>query len=216
MHVGFYIYIYIHLFPLCILLPEHIRKVFPQKRKDQKSWNRRWVKERRRQSPSWWWSLICIAKAVGRKSNASWNITKVIYINHLSLILSAIDHLYIKDWTLWKTLINADSLILLSGVEDVTIDYKADELTVIGNVDPAAVRDKVADKIKRKVEIVSTLAPKKEEGEKKATTPPPPSPALPKEVMFKFHTFSPHLLLWSVWRVCTFITLKNKLVRCYF
>lgn len=80
----------------------------------------------------------------------------------------------------------------------MTIDYKADELTVIGNVDPAAVRDKVADKIKRKVEIVSTLAPKKEEGEKKATTPPPPSPALPKEVMFKFHTFSPHLLLWSV------------------
>lgn len=71
----------------------------------------------------------------------------------------------------------------------MTIDYKADKLTVIGNVDPAAVRDKVADRIKRKVEIVS-----KEEGEKKATPPPPPSPALPKEVMFKFHTFSPHLL----------------------
>ncbi|KAJ0244008.1 hypothetical protein HA466_0199750 [Hirschfeldia incana] len=51
------------------------------------------------------------------------------------------------------------------GVEDVQIDYKADRLTVIGNVDPAAVRDKVADKIKRTVEIVS---PKKE-------TPPPPS-----------------------------------------
>ncbi|KAG2262445.1 hypothetical protein Bca52824_069524 [Brassica carinata] len=53
------------------------------------------------------------------------------------------------------------------GVEDVTIDYKADELTVIGNVDPAAVRDKVADKIKRTVEIVSAVAPKKE-------SPPPP------------------------------------------
>ncbi|KAF2538514.1 hypothetical protein F2Q70_00006793 [Brassica cretica] len=68
------------------------------------------------------------------------------------------------------------------GVEDVTIDYKADELTVIGNVDPAAVRDKVADKIKRKVEIVSTLAPKK------ATPPPPPSPALPKESTVVFKT----------------------------
>ncbi|KAH0908010.1 hypothetical protein HID58_039837, partial [Brassica napus] len=73
------------------------------------------------------------------------------------------------------------------GVEDVEIDYKADELTVIGNVDPAAVRDKVADRIKRKVEILSTLAPKKEEAEKKAT-PPPPSPALPKESTVVFKT----------------------------
>ncbi|CAH8385613.1 unnamed protein product [Eruca vesicaria subsp. sativa] len=53
------------------------------------------------------------------------------------------------------------------GVEDVKIDYKADKLTVIGNVDPTAVRDKVAERIKRKVEIVSTVAPKKEA--------PPPS-----------------------------------------
>ncbi|CAH2074340.1 unnamed protein product [Thlaspi arvense] len=48
------------------------------------------------------------------------------------------------------------------GVEDVNIDYKANKLTVIGNVDPAAVRDKVADRIKRKVELVSTAPPKKE------------------------------------------------------
>ncbi|KAF8088575.1 hypothetical protein N665_0536s0024 [Sinapis alba] len=80
------------------------------------------------------------------------------------------------------------------GVEDVEIDYKADKLTVIGNIDPAAVRDKVADKIKRKVEIVSAVAPtkkeapppptgvekkaadekKKDEGEKKAHPPPAP------------------------------------------
>ncbi|CAN7037262.1 hypothetical protein IGI04_004337 [Brassica rapa subsp. trilocularis] len=53
------------------------------------------------------------------------------------------------------------------GVEDVNIDYKADKLTVVGNVDPSAVRDKVAERMKRKVEIVSTVAPKKEA--------PPPS-----------------------------------------
>ena len=47
------------------------------------------------------------------------------------------------------------------------IDYKADKLTVVGNVDPTAVRDKVAERMKRKVEIVSTVAPKKEA--------PPPS-----------------------------------------
>ncbi|CAH8313087.1 unnamed protein product [Eruca vesicaria subsp. sativa] len=51
------------------------------------------------------------------------------------------------------------------GVEDVQIDYKDNKMTVVGNVDAAAVRDKVAERIKRKVEIVS---PKKE-------TPPPPS-----------------------------------------
>jgi copper chaperone CopZ len=53
------------------------------------------------------------------------------------------------------------------GVEDVNIDYAANKLTVIGNVDPAAVRDKVAERIKRKVELVSTVAPKK--------VAPPPS-----------------------------------------
>lgn len=50
----------------------------------------------------------------------------------------------------------------------MNIDYNENKLTVIGNVDPVAVRDKVAERIKRKVEIVSTVAPKKE-------APPPPS-----------------------------------------
>ncbi|KAL0708922.1 hypothetical protein Bca4012_015900 [Brassica carinata] len=53
------------------------------------------------------------------------------------------------------------------GVEDVKIDYKDNKMTVVGNVDAEAVRDKVAERIKRKVEIVS---PKKE-----APPPPPPS-----------------------------------------
>ncbi|CAG7878777.1 unnamed protein product [Brassica rapa] len=52
------------------------------------------------------------------------------------------------------------------GVEDVKIDYKDNKMTVVGNVDAEAVRDKVAERIKRKVEIVS---PKKE------APPPPPS-----------------------------------------
>lgn len=132
------------------------------------------------------------------------------------LILSAINDHRIR---LYEKKPNADSLILLSGVEDVEIDYKADELTVIGNVDPAAVRDKVADRIKRKVEILSTLAPKKEaltdekkkeEEEEKKAIPPLTSPALPKEVMFKFHTFSSFALVVCL---CTFNTLK--LVYCY-
>ncbi|KFK24796.1 hypothetical protein AALP_AA8G026000 [Arabis alpina] len=58
----------------------------------------------------------------------------------------------------------------IKGVEDVSIDYKGDKLTVIGNVDPVAVRDKVAERIKRKVELVSTVTPPKKEA-----TPPPPS-----------------------------------------
>ncbi|XP_010423725.1 PREDICTED: heavy metal-associated isoprenylated plant protein 3 [Camelina sativa] len=57
----------------------------------------------------------------------------------------------------------------IKGVKDVEIDYKGNKLTVVGNVDPVAVRDKVADKIKRPVELVSTVAPPKKEA------PPPPS-----------------------------------------
>ncbi|KAL1196635.1 Heavy metal-associated isoprenylated plant protein 6 [Cardamine amara subsp. amara] len=58
------------------------------------------------------------------------------------------------------------------GVEDVKIDYESDKLTVIGNVDPVAIRDKVAERIKRKVELVSPVTPPKKEtppssGEKK-------------------------------------------------
>lgn len=57
-------------------------------------------------------------------------------------------------------------------MEDVQIDYKDNKMTVVGNVDAEAVRDKVAGRIKRKVEIVS---PKKE-------SPPPPPPGGEKKV----------------------------------
>lgn len=58
-------------------------------------------------------------------------------------------------------------------MEDVQIDYKDNKMTVVGNVDAEAVRDKVAGRIKRKVEIVS---PKKE------SPPPPPPPGGEKKV----------------------------------
>ncbi|CAJ1892608.1 unnamed protein product [Sphenostylis stenocarpa] len=47
------------------------------------------------------------------------------------------------------------------GVEDVKADLLGNKLTVIGKVDPALVRDKLADKTKKKVEIISPQ-PKKE------------------------------------------------------
>ncbi|XP_047976351.1 heavy metal-associated isoprenylated plant protein 6-like [Salvia hispanica] len=57
------------------------------------------------------------------------------------------------------------------GVEKVKTDYEANKLTVTGNVDPAALRDRVAYKTKKKVELVSPQ-PKKEGGDKKAEEKP--------------------------------------------
>ncbi|KAK4281510.1 hypothetical protein QN277_012992 [Acacia crassicarpa] len=48
-----------------------------------------------------------------------------------------------------------------SGVEKVKVDVSANKLTVIGEVDPAKVRDDLAEKIQKKVEIVSPQ-PKKD------------------------------------------------------
>lgn len=43
-----------------------------------------------------------------------------------------------------------------AGVEDVKADISVNKLTVIGKVDATKVRDKLADKIKKNVEIVSS------------------------------------------------------------
>lgn len=48
------------------------------------------------------------------------------------------------------------------GVEDVKADTPNNKLTVIGKVDPHKVRDKLAEKIKKKVELVSFPQPKKD------------------------------------------------------
>jgi hypothetical protein len=47
------------------------------------------------------------------------------------------------------------------GVEDVKVDMVGNKVTVIGKVDSNKVRDKLEDKIKKKVEIVS-VPPKKD------------------------------------------------------
>lgn len=61
----------------------------------------------------------------------------------------------------------------MAGVEDIKADISANKLTVIGKVDPAKVRDKLAEKTKKKVEIVSPQ-PKKDAGggDKKAEEKP--------------------------------------------
>ena len=53
------------------------------------------------------------------------------------------------------------------GVEDVEADMSANKLTVIGKVDPAKVREKLADKIKKNVELVSPQPKKDVGGDKK-------------------------------------------------
>ncbi|XP_010558173.1 PREDICTED: heavy metal-associated isoprenylated plant protein 3-like isoform X3 [Tarenaya hassleriana] len=87
------------------------------------------------------------------------------------------------------------------GVDDVKIDYGANRLTVIGDVDPAKIRDRVAEKTKRKVELVSP-APKKDggggekkpadensgekkEGKKEEDEKKPPAPPKEATVVFK-------------------------------
>ncbi|XP_020212808.1 heavy metal-associated isoprenylated plant protein 6 isoform X2 [Cajanus cajan] len=60
----------------------------------------------------------------------------------------------------------------IHGVEDVKADLSGNKLTVIGKIDPAEVRDKLADKTKKKVELVSPQ-PKKDDD---AGAPPAKKP----------------------------------------
>ncbi|KAG5055572.1 hypothetical protein AAZX31_03G164200 [Glycine max] len=52
------------------------------------------------------------------------------------------------------------------GVEDVKTDLSSKKLTVIGKVDPAKVRDKLAEKTKKKVELISPQPKKDSAGDK--------------------------------------------------
>lgn len=52
-------------------------------------------------------------------------------------------------------------MFLVEGVEDVKTDCGANKLTVIGKVDPAKVRDRLAEKTKKKVDLISPQ-PKKD------------------------------------------------------
>lgn len=51
-------------------------------------------------------------------------------------------------------------------MEDVKADISANKLTVIGKVDPATVRDKLANKTKKKVELLSPQPKKDAAGDK--------------------------------------------------
>lgn len=53
-----------------------------------------------------------------------------------------------------------------AGVEDVKADLSSNKLTVIGKLDPAEVRDKLAEKTRKKVELVSPQPKKDSAGDK--------------------------------------------------
>ena len=52
-------------------------------------------------------------------------------------------------------------LLVVEGVEDVKTDCEANKVTVIGKVDPTKVRDRLAKKTKKKVDLISPQ-PKKD------------------------------------------------------
>ncbi|KAJ7972360.1 Heavy metal-associated isoprenylated plant protein [Quillaja saponaria] len=56
----------------------------------------------------------------------------------------------------------------LDGVEDVKTDVSANKLTVIGKVDPTKLQDKLAEKTKKKVDVVSPQPKKDAGGDKKS------------------------------------------------
>ncbi|KAI4300315.1 hypothetical protein L6164_033707 [Bauhinia variegata] len=58
------------------------------------------------------------------------------------------------------------------GVEDVKADMASNKLTVFGKVDPAKVRDRVAEKTKKKVELISPQPKKDAGGDKKPEEKP--------------------------------------------
>lgn len=91
------------------------------------------------------------------------------------------------------------------GVEDVKTDWESGKLTVKGNVDPAWLRDILASKIKKKVEILSPQ-PKKDGGggaaagdkksdDKSAKKDEKDTEKKPKEVI-KYH------ILYIIYRYC--------------
>ncbi|KAL5060037.1 hypothetical protein RYX36_031641 [Vicia faba] len=63
------------------------------------------------------------------------------------------------------------ALLRFDGVEDVKADTDGNKLTVIGKVDPNKVRDKLAEKIKKNVELVSS--PPKKAAAAAVDKPPP-------------------------------------------
>ncbi|CAH8341183.1 unnamed protein product [Eruca vesicaria subsp. sativa] len=85
----------------------------------------------------------------------------------------------------------------LDGVKDVTTDVGANQLTVVGKIDPVKLQEKLEDKMQRKMVLtnpppplppkldassaVAAVGEKKSDGADKAAAPAPPPPAAPKE-----------------------------------
>jgi len=65
------------------------------------------------------------------------------------------------------------SLKHIKGVDSVKADYTSNKVTVVGKVDPTVVKEKVEEKTKKKVELVSPQPPKKD----KDGGPPAAAPA---------------------------------------
>lgn len=63
------------------------------------------------------------------------------------------------------------------GVDKVTTDCGANKVTVVGKVDPAAIKEKLEQKTKKKVELVSPQPKKDGGGDKKAEEKPAEKPA---------------------------------------
>lgn len=91
--------------------------------------------------------------------------------------------------------------IVVKGVETVRADSDASKLTITGNLDPSKLRDKLAEKTKKKVDLVSPQ-PKKDNKDAKADKKKPddkpdkknPDDKKSKEVnlSFKHHFYWTH------------------------
>lgn len=81
-------------------------------------------------------------------------------------------------------------LTICVGVDDVKADCSANKLTVMGKLDPSGIREKLEQKIKKKVELVSPQPKKdgggdnkpKEEPKKEEKKADEKKPEKPKEV----------------------------------
>ncbi|XP_044483001.1 heavy metal-associated isoprenylated plant protein 43-like [Mangifera indica] len=88
----------------------------------------------------------------------------------------------------------------LTGINELSVDREKGTLTIIGDVDPVSVSDRLK-KIKKYPEIVSVGPPKSPEPEKeKKSDPPPPLPPSCKDCQLVAVGFSPY-----EYRMCTIL-----------
>ena len=89
-------------------------------------------------------------------------------------------------------------------MENAKADSDTNKVTVVGKVDPSMLREKLEQKMKKKVELVSPAPPKKDKknddggGDKKAEKKQEKKPddKKPKEVLAIASVSTPHFLLF--------------------